>query len=340
MMKLRSFVFIIAISLFGLSGCLFSDFFDDRFGGPDHFKVLITADREYFYLAPYTFNQLTDTVADKVNHSRTRIERVSIADGTGFGVIYAGALAPLNPSSTNGILTAARFTNIQAMTFASDKNSIFLIDGAKLRQFNLTTGSVSTLINSGLTSSLGIAYSEPENMLYLTQGSKIRRVNLADNSITDFAGDASTGDVDDTGLNARFSSLGAMTLLGDHLYFLDIGNSKIKKISLASGVVSTLAGSGVLGDKDGVGTDATLELTEESQLTTDSKQIIFFTELNGVRTLHAETKEIKTVLPLSRSLFDAIGKVNEDGGIYRPTGLYYLNKILYAVNPYGIKTLQ
>lgn len=339
MRTFRSVAILITV-LLALSGCLFYDIYDEKYGAADDFKVLITADANYFYLATYAHNTLTDNVSDEVNHTRTRIERISLVDGSGFGTIYAGSIATSSPSSVDGVLTSAQFKNIQAMTFAADKNSIFIVDDAKLRKLELGSGNVSTLVSSDLTNAQGVAYSSSENLLYISQGSRIRKINLTDNSVVDFVGDAVEGDLDDTGLNARLSSVGAILLLNDNLYILDVGNNKIKKVSLPSGEVVSIAGSGVAGGTDGIADAATVQLTSESQISHDSKQMIFFTEFNGIRSLHLETKKVNTVLPFSRSLFDGVGPLNEKGGIYRPSGLYYLNKILYAVNPYGIKSLE
>jgi len=64
------------------------------------------------------------------------------------------------------------------------------------------------------------------------------------------------GSADGTGAAASFYSPADITTDGAHLYVTDSDNHKIRKIEIATGVVTTLAGSGSEGSDDGVGTAA------------------------------------------------------------------------------------
>jgi sugar lactone lactonase YvrE len=77
-------------------------------------------------------------------------------------------------------------------------------------------------------------------------------------TVTTFAGTAgSQGSADGTGTAALFHSPSAITTDGTNLYVTDSGNNTIRKIVIATGEVTTLAGTaGSSGSADGTGTAA------------------------------------------------------------------------------------
>ncbi|TZF86380.1 T9SS type A sorting domain-containing protein (plasmid) [Pedobacter sp. BS3] len=74
--------------------------------------------------------------------------------------------------------------------------------------------------------------------------------------VSTFAGSGIAGSTDGTGIAATFNSpVGVAVDVSGNLYIADRANNKIRKITPA-GVVSTLAGSGVVGSADGTGASA------------------------------------------------------------------------------------
>ncbi|HEY9722904.1 MAG TPA: NHL repeat-containing protein [Oscillatoriaceae cyanobacterium] len=74
---------------------------------------------------------------------------------------------------------------------------------------------------------------------------------------TTLAGTTSPGAFDGSGADARFDTpVGIALAPNGHLYVADSGNNSIREVTPA-GVVTTLAGSGVEGNDDGSGTEAT-----------------------------------------------------------------------------------
>ncbi|HRO59149.1 MAG TPA: NHL repeat-containing protein, partial [Burkholderiaceae bacterium] len=87
-------------------------------------------------------------------------------------------------------------------------------------------------------------------------GSRIRRITPA-GVVTTFAGEGIHGWADDVGIAARFAFPAGIAIdSNDNLYVVDRNNYRIRKITPA-GAVSTFAGSGIIGNTDGVGTLAT-----------------------------------------------------------------------------------
>ena len=74
--------------------------------------------------------------------------------------------------------------------------------------------------------------------------------------VTTFAGDGTAGFLDDSGTAAQFNKPHSVTSDGTNLYIADTENHRIRKIVIATGEVSTLAGSGASGFLDDTGTAA------------------------------------------------------------------------------------
>jgi sugar lactone lactonase YvrE len=80
----------------------------------------------------------------------------------------------------------------------------------------------------------------------------IRKISVT-GDVTTFAGSGSTGNQNGQGVNASFNGPQGLTIDGDgNLIIADTGNNLIRKIS-PSGQVTTIAGSGIFGDANGVG---------------------------------------------------------------------------------------
>ncbi|MBN2656737.1 MAG: InlB B-repeat-containing protein [Spirochaetales bacterium] len=90
--------------------------------------------------------------------------------------------------------------------------------------------------------------------------------------VSTFAGTAEASGTDDgTGSDARFESPEGIASDGTNLYVADTFNNLIRKIVIATGEVTTLAGSGAAGSDDGTGTAATFN--KPSDLATDGTNL-------------------------------------------------------------------
>ncbi len=96
------------------------------------------------------------------------------------------------------------------------------------------------------------------NDLFLTEwvNNRIRRINLTTGLVTTFAGDGTNASLDGTGTSARFAQPVGICSDGTHLYVSEQGgSSRIRRIVIATGVVTTIAGNGN-GFADGTGAGA------------------------------------------------------------------------------------
>jgi|JI10StandDraft_1071094.scaffolds.fasta_scaffold90476_2 hypothetical protein len=196
-------------------------------------------------------------VADTSNH---RIRKIVIATGV------VTTLAGNGIGNTNGTGTAALFSNPKGIT--NDGTNLFVADQSnhRIRQIVIATGVVTTLAGNGLgnTDGTGTAalFASPSGItrvgtnLFVADynNHRIRQIVIATGVVTTLAGNTS-GNTDGTGTAGLFNNPHGITSDGTNLFVADTGNHRIRKIVIASGVVSTLAGN-TAGNTNGTGTAA------------------------------------------------------------------------------------
>jgi sugar lactone lactonase YvrE len=152
----------------------------------------------------------------------------------------------------------------------------------RIRKLNLATGVITTVAGNGvrgfagdggpatsaqLDGPTGVAI-DTKGDVYIADGTadgtnRIRKVAVATGVITTIAGNGWQGYSGDGGpaILAQFRFLGGMaTDASDNLYIADNFNNRIRMVSAATGIVTTVAGNGVVGfaGDGGVGTNAEL----------------------------------------------------------------------------------
>ena len=170
--------------------------------------------------------------------------------------------------STDGTGTSATFYAPIGIT--TDGTNLFVADYYTIRKIVIASGEVTTLAGSGEEGSAdatgtSATFNRPTGIttdgtnLYVAERSNhtIRKIVIATGVVTTLAGTAGTsGSNDATGTSATFNRPRGITTDGTNLYVAESENHKIRKIVIATGVVTTLAGSGSQGMDDGTGTSA------------------------------------------------------------------------------------
>ena len=217
----------------------------------------------------YAYGITTDgTNLYVVDLSNYNIRKVVIA--TGEVTTLAGAAGV--SGYADGIGTAARFKYPYGIT--TDGTNLYVADtyNGTVRKIVIATREVTTLAGTagvgGSTDGTGSAakFCGPEALttdgtyLYVSDSCNhiIRKIVIATRVVTTLAGTADvTGSTDGTGAAAKFKWPRGMTMDGANLYVTDNNNATIRKIVIATGEVTTLAGSaGVTGYTDGIGSVA------------------------------------------------------------------------------------
>ncbi len=234
-------------------------------------------------------------VADTSNN---KIRKIDMSTGAVSTLAGSGTLA-----TVDGTGTAASFKSPSSIT--TDGTRLYVGEGGSIRQIILATGAVSTMALKPVSGFLELLTNGYPGIttdgfnLYLTTGGSytIRKVVIATGEISTFAGTRLSGAVDGVGTAASFSLPYGITTDGTNLYIGDYNNKKIRKIVIATRVVSTLAGTGQFGDNDGVGTAAGLNYPDG--IVSDGTSLFFADSGNNkIRLIGGATPKVTAVTPI------------------------------------------
>ncbi|EOD32441.1 hypothetical protein EMIHUDRAFT_253355, partial [Emiliania huxleyi CCMP1516] len=176
----------------------------------------------------------------------------------------------LHVSAAGRIRTVATCEDCRDIALSPDGSALFVADcdNHKIRRVEVATGTVSTLAGSGgegdadgmadaaqFQDLYGVTISPDGSVLFVADFCKIRRVEVATGAVTALAGSGEGGDADGVGDAAQFNDIFGVTISpdGSALFVADFGNRKIRRVEVATGAVTTVAGSGAQGSADGVG---------------------------------------------------------------------------------------
>ncbi|EOD27814.1 hypothetical protein EMIHUDRAFT_353638 [Emiliania huxleyi CCMP1516] len=211
--------------------------------------------------------------------------------------VATGEMATLAGSGeegdADGAGDAAEFYNPSGVAISRDGGTLFVADFSnnKIRRVEVTTGAVTTIAGSGIKGSAdglgdaaqfccpaGIAISPDGGALFVAdQGNhKIRRVAVATGEVTTIAGSGEGGDADGVGDAAEFCYPNGIAISpdGSALFVADYSNHKIRQVEVATGEVTTLAGSGTEGSADGVGDAAQFDGPDGVALSPDGSTLL------------------------------------------------------------------
>jgi len=171
----------------------------------------------------------------------------------------------------NGTGTAAQFLNPEFLVYLN--NALYVSDSnnGRVRKIALTAPyAVTTLAGSGAvpvgdatddgactTAKLGTLTSITTDgvNLYVSEYNPLRRIRKISDiagtcNVVSFAGTGAIGYVNGAAATAQFSDIYNIASDGTNLYVSENGNNRIRKIELATGIVSTLAGNGATASVD------------------------------------------------------------------------------------------
>ena len=125
-------------------------------------------------------------------------------------------------------------------------------------------------------------------------GNKVDKIVISTKAVTTLAGSgvATNLSVDGIGLLASFVHPAGLTTDGTNLYVAEPGNGKIRKIVIATGEVTTLAGQVLAGGTDGTGTAA--KFNGIYSVTSDGTNL-FVADASAIRKVVIATGEVITL---------------------------------------------
>ena len=170
----------------------------------------------------------------------------------------------INPGNANGqALTAATFNNPSGLALDASGN-IYVADMLNNLIRKISNGTVSTLAGHDTSATINgldtlgafyfpnsVAVDKSGNVYVTEYVTDLIRKIAADGTVSTFAGNGMSGQADSTGTAASFNGPSGVAVdAAGNLYIADTYNNVIRKITPA-GVVSTIAGSGLTGSRNG-----------------------------------------------------------------------------------------
>ncbi len=244
--------------------------------------------------------------------SNQRIRRVDATTGiittvAGNGVAGFGG--------DGGPATSAQLNGPSGVAVDPDGN-VLIADqqNFRIRRVDAATGVISTVVGNGsygysgdggLATDAGLNYAprvafDAVGDLLVAENDRIRRVDGASGIISTIAGNGSYGYSGDGGL-ATAAQIGtppsvALNSAGD-LFIADSGDSRIRRMIAATGVITTIAGNGTYGYSGDGGPAIDAQLQDPQAIAVDAAGNLFISEHVGghVRRVDAATGVVTTV---------------------------------------------
>ncbi len=281
-------------------------------------------------------------VADTNNH---KIRKIVIATGAVTTLAGSGTA-----SAVDDVGTLASFNYPRGIT--TDGTNLYVADNGnnKIRRIVIATKEVTTFAGSGTAgaddsvSGVAATFHSPFGIttdgtsLYVADygNNMIRKIDIASRAVSTIAGTGGFGSTDTaSGMPVTFRLPYGITTDGTNLYVMDHGNNTIRKIVIASGVVTTLAGSAATapGHADSpIGTSATFNAPDG--VTCDGTNLyVTDTGNNTIRKIVLNSGAVNT---LAGSAVLVGGAVDSTSGLLAtfngPSGITTDGKSLYVTD--------
>ena len=267
-------------------------------------------------------------IADTDNHRVRRVDtsgNISTVAGTGT----------LGDSGDGGAATAATL-GLPIGVVVDGSGNLYIATGGGIRKVDATTGNISTVaLGSGfggdggaataarLTGAAGVALDGSGNLYIADSGNnRIRKVDTSGN-ISTTAGTGANGD-GGAATSATLSSPEGVALDGSgNLYIADEGNHRVRRVDVATGNISTVAGTGTsgFGGDGGAATAATLYFPRGVALDGSGNLYIADSGNRRIRKVDAATGNISTVAGTGASGSSGDGGAATAATLRNPSGV-------------------
>jgi sugar lactone lactonase YvrE len=220
-------------------------------------------------------------------------------------------------SGDAGPATSATLDSPQGLALDT-ANNLYIADthNHRIRKLNLTTGTLTTIAGTtpGFSGDKASAASallnlptalalDASNNLYLadTGNHRIRKITASTGIITTIAGTGAQGFSGDTGpsVSAAIDSPTGLALdASNNLFLADTHNHRIRKITAATGIITTIAGNGVPGFSGDTTAATTATLALPHGITIDPAGNLYLADTanHRIRRIDATTGVITTVV--------------------------------------------
>lgn len=235
-----------------------------------------------------------------ISQSATKLE-ITIPDGAGTGNIV---VQNKNGQTKGPVFTYVLTDTWDVSTFAGSGEASFLDATGTSAKFNNPTG---------------LAADASGNIYVADAGNhRIRKISPA-GAVTTLAGSGEANFADLTGLAAKFKNPVGITIdPQNNLYVADAGNHRIRKITSA-GVVTTFAGSGVLGSGNNATTPTLAQFNTPKGITRDASGNLYVADAgNHIIRKISSANAVTTLAGSTSGWADGVGTLAR---FNNPTGI-------------------
>jgi len=241
---------------------------------------------------------------------RHRVRRVDLQSGLATTIVGTGSNGY---SGDGGAAGAARLANPNDV--AASRSHLFIADYSnnRVRSVDLSTGIITTFAGNGLSgytgdggNALSATFSHPSHLaltsdaLFVTDrdNNRVRRIDLATQRVTTIAG-GGTNPLGDGGraIDAMLTATAGLEVIDDTLFLAEEGSHRVRAVSLLTGMITTIAGTGTPGYSGDNGLAGAAELNRPTGLTAFDRFLIVADEGNHV--LRAIDRYTRRILPLA-----------------------------------------
>ena len=202
------------------------------------------------------------------------------------------------------------------------------------------SGDGASAISAQLYFPSGVALDASGN-IYIADGGngRIRKVTVSTGIITTVAGTTSTGYNGDNiaATSAKLSSsanIGVALDASGNIYIADEYNHRIRKVTVSTGIITTVAGNGTFGFSGDGGAATSAQLYWPEAVTIDGSGNIYIADYNNnrIRKVTVSTGIISTVAGTGTAGYNGDGIAATTAQLNYPTGMIVANGYLYIAD--------
>ncbi len=285
--------------------------------------------------------KLTVDSSDNIYIGETGGNRVRKIDASGIISTIVG----LGPTAVgDGAAAASASLNGPSGAAADAAGNIYIADAAnnRIRKIDASTGNISTIAGTGtagntgdgaaatsatLSNPRGVALDSDGNVYIADTGNnRIRKVTVSSGNIAALAGTGTAGFTGDGGAATSATLRGprgvAVDSSGD-VYIADSQNERIRKVTISTGNIETIAGTGTAGSSGDGGLATAAQVNFPHDLTLDAAGNVYICDtFNGlIRKIDVSTGNISTVAGTNTTGFSGDGGRATAAELNFPRGL-------------------
>jgi sugar lactone lactonase YvrE len=257
----------------------------------------------------------------------------------------------------NGKADTCHFNNPFAISLDTAGN-IYISDGNnfRVRKITKTTNVITTIAGNGVDtfSADGVSaattginpdgiFADAAGNVFIAdvKNNRIRKVDAVTGIISTVAGNGKMGYSGDTGLAINeklYWPTDVCTDTAGNIYIADYGNNRVRKVTAATGKISTVAGNSSAGySGDGAAATSAM-LNAPTYVCTDKQGNIYISDVNNnvIRKVDVATGIINTVAGNDTAGFSGDGGLAVNAKLLSPAGIYVSKKgDLYIADEYN-----